>query len=252
MKNTQAQWVHIDVAGQSMPGYWVSPQEPGEYPAVIVLMEIFGINLHIQEVTERIAAQGYHALAINYYHRTAPDLRLGYREEDVAEGRRHKDQTTLENLRSDLQAAVRYLQGLPGVSPKGRMGCVGFCFGGHVAYIAATLPEIQATAVFYGAGIPAFCPGVPGQTTLALTPEIQGKVLCLFGDRDPLIPLTDTVAVEKALQQHGVAHEVVRYPEAGHGFFCNQRQDYEPHAAQNAWERLQSLFQESLNPDRRP
>jgi carboxymethylenebutenolidase len=248
MKSTQAQWVQIEVANQSMPGYLASPQEEGVYPAVIVLMEIFGINAHIQEVTERIAAEGYHALAINYYHRTAPELCLGYREEDVTEGRRHKDQTTLENLRADLQGAIGYLQGLPGVSPTDRMGCVGFCFGGHVAYIAATLPEVQATAVFYGAGIPAFCPGVPGQATLALTPQMSGRVLCLFGDQDPLIPLTDTVAVEKALQQYGVAHEVVRYPEAGHGFFCNQRQDYEPHAAQDAWNRLQSLFQQSFSP----
>lgn len=243
---TQSQWITLPVDAQPMEAYWVHPETEGPWPGVIVLMEIFGVNSHIREVTERIAAEGYHALAINYYHRTTPNLELGYTEEDVTVGRSHKDRTTRQGLLADVQAAVDFLNAQPDVSPKGRFGTLGFCFGGHVGYLAAALTDISATASFYGGGIAVFCPGESG-TSLDYTADIHGEILCLFGDQDPLIPISQTVVVEKTLQSAGVAHRILRYPEAGHGFFCNQRQDYNPHAAQEAWMAVKDLFFRKLS-----
>ncbi len=228
-----------------MECYLARPSGTGPWPGVIVLMEIFGVNSHIREVTERIAAEGYVAIAPNYYHRTTKNLELGYSEQDVEEGRRHKDATTREGLLTDVRTCLAFLKDREDVSPKDQFATIGFCFGGHVAYIAATLPEIAATASFYGAGIAVMSPG-GGKPTLEYTPEIKGEILCLFGELDPLIPHSQTIDIKRALEAAGVRHEVVRYPEASHGFFCNQRADFNPFAAKDAWERVTRLFESRL------
>lgn len=244
----QREWIEITVGGSPMECYRAQPSVDAvkpTWPAVIVLMEIFGVNSHIREVTERIAAQGYGAIAPNYYHRTTRNLELGYTEADVQTGRQHKDATTRQGLLSDIRALITFLREDEKVSSKDRMGCVGFCFGGHAAYIAAGFEEIAATASFYGGGIATFSPG-GGAPTVSHTPEIKGEMLCLFGEKDPLIPHADTVTIETALKEAGVRHEVVRYPQTGHGFFCNQRVDYEASAADDAWNRVRALFKRNL------
>lgn len=241
----QTEWISLDVNGSEMEAYWAHPTTEGSWPCVLVFMEIFGVNSHIREVTERIAAEGYHALAMNYYHRTTPNMELSYTEKDVEIGRIHKDQTTREGLITDTKACIEFLNQQPDTLPN--FGAIGFCFGGHAAYLVATLPEIKATASFYAGGVAVMSPG-GGAPTITLTPEIKGKILCLFGKQDPLIPLSQTVEIEKALSQAGIPHEVVRYSEAGHGFFCNQRADYNPHAAADAWGRVKTLFKETLSP----
>jgi carboxymethylenebutenolidase len=185
------------------------------------------------------------AIAPNYYHRTTKNMNLGYTDADMVEGRKHKEQTTRDGLLTDLQATIRFLQANHGVFPKERIGCVGFCFGGHVAYIAAGLPVMAASATFYPGGVAIMSPG-GGPATVAYTPQIQGEILCLFGEQDPIISHEQTVTIEKALESAGVRHEIVRYSHAGHGFFCNHREDYDASAAEDAWHRLQSLFARTL------
>jgi carboxymethylenebutenolidase len=241
-------WIELDIDGSPMACYVAKPQDEARaYPAVIVLMEIFGVNNYIRSVTDRLAAQGYVAIAPNYYHRTTGNLELGYTEADITLGRQHKAQTTREGLLVDIRAVLQWLRESEVVSPHERIGCVGFCFGGHVAYIAAGCNEIAATASFYGAGIATASPG-GGVPTVTHTPEIKGEVLCLFGERDASIPHEDTVTVERALASAGVRHEVVRYSNVGHGFFCDQRGDYDAAAADDAWHRLLALFERNLSP----
>ncbi len=239
------QWVTIDINGNPMQCYMATPKQPGSWPAVIVLMEIFGVNGHIQEVVERLAGEGYVAIAPNYYHRTTPNVDLSYTDRDVVIGRRHKEASTREGLLVDLRAVIQFLQERKDVAIKDRMGCVGFCFGGHVAYIAAGMKEIVGTASFYAGGVATSAPG-GGQPTVRHSKEIQGEILCFFGEEDPLIPHQDTVVVEQALKEAGVRHEVIRYSNTGHGFFCDQRADYDPSAADDAWRRVKALFAKTL------
>ena len=240
-----SRWVNIDFSSKRMPAYMAWPDRDGPWPAVIVLMEIFGVNSHIRSVVDRLAAEGYVAIAPNYYHRTAENLELGYSERDIATGRQHKEKTTREGIISDMRAVIQFLQIDQNVSPKDRMGCVGFCFGGHVAYIAASMKEIVATASFYGAGIATESPG-GGAATITHTREIQGEMLCLFGEKDASIPHEQTVAIDQALRDANVRHEVIRYANTAHGFFCDQRDSYDPSAAEDAWLRLKALFHEEL------
>ncbi|WP_008312076.1 dienelactone hydrolase family protein [Leptolyngbya sp. PCC 6406] len=227
-----------------IPAYLAQPVAAGSYPAVVVIQEIFGVNAHIREVANRIAQEGYIAIAPHIYHRQVPNFEVGYSDEEMALGRQYKAGTTAEELLSDIQGAIAYLrQGI--LSLDGKVGCIGFCFGGHVAYLAATLPEIHATASFYGAGIAQFTPG-GGAPTLSHTAEITGTLYGFFGTEDALIPLAEVDAIEAALKVNQVPHQIIRYPGARHGFFCDHRASYDPAAATDAWAKVSALFAKEL------
>jgi carboxymethylenebutenolidase len=220
-----------------------SSTETGVFPAVIVFQEIFGVNHHIRDVTERIAKEGYVAIAPALYQRLAPGFETDYTAQSIERGRAYKVQTKAAELVSDTQATINYLKGLPMVKT-GAIGTIGFCFGGHVAYLVATLSEIKATASFYGAGIVTLTPG-GGPPTLSRTADIQGTIYAFFGDQDASIPRTEVAQIEAALTEHHIPHQVFCYP-ADHGFFCDQRSSYQAIAAADAWQTVLQLFGDEL------
>jgi carboxymethylenebutenolidase len=224
--------------------YLAEPSRPGRFGAVVVIQEVFGVNSHIREVAERIAGAGYVAIAPHIYHRQAPGFEAGYTTEDLEQGRRYKQGTRAAELLADLEGAIARLYTKPNVI-SGGVGCIGFCFGGHVAYLAATLAEVKATASFYGAGIATMTPG-GGEPTLSRTAEIKGTLYGFFGEKDPLISSEEVNQIEAALTDHGVPHQLFRYPDAEHGFFCDQRYSYNPEAARDAWEQVLQLFKTTL------
>lgn len=226
--------------------YLAEPSRPGRFGAVVVIQEVFGVNSHIREVAERLAVAGYVAIAPHIYHRQTPGFEVGYTPDDLELGRRYKQGTQATELRLDLQGAIAHLYSKANVIPDG-VGCIGFCFGGHVAYLAATLPEVKATASFYGAGIATMTPG-GGEPTLSRTGEITGTLYGFFGEKDPLIAAEDVDQIEAALQKHGVSHRIFRYPDAEHGFFCDQRYSYNSEAARDAWEQVLHLLKTTLPP----
>lgn len=225
--------------------YLAHPGGHGTYPAVIVVQEIFGVNAHIRDVTERVAALGYVAIAPAMYQRLAPGFVAGYAPEDVTLGRRYKMQTRAAELRGDLQATIDYLYDLPQVRATG-VGLIGFCFGGHVVYLGAALPEVKATASFYGAGITDWCPGEELQATIGETGAIAGEIQLFFGKEDASIPLEQVAQIEAALTQHQIPHQIFCYDGAGHGFFCDRRDSYNEQAASAAWQAVQALFTRTL------
>ena len=228
----------------AIDAYLAIPQASGKFPAVIVIQEIFGVNEHIRDITERIAQQGYVAIAPAIYQRQAPGFEVGYTAKDIEVGREYKNQTQADELLSDIQATIKYLYQLPEVKTTG-VGIVGFCFGGHVTYLAASLEKIKATASFYGAQIVNWCPG-GGEPTLTRTKDIQGTIYCFFGTADPLIPNEQVAQIEAELQKHQISHKVFRYEGSDHGFMCDKRNSYNPEAAQDAWEKMLDLFSSKL------
>jgi carboxymethylenebutenolidase len=233
--------IKISADNFQIDAYLAKPTSPGSYPGIIVLQEIFGVNVHIREVTERIAKLGYVAIAPALFQRQAPGFETGYTPEDVETGRKYAWlQTTSSELLNDIQAAINYLKTLPQVKKEG-FGCVGFCFGGHVAYLAATLPDIKATASFYGAGITSRTPG-GGNPTITRTSEIKGTIYAFFGTQDGSIPLKQVDEIEAELEKCKIPHRVFRYNGADHGFFCDHRASYNSKAAANAWQQVQELF----------
>ena len=235
----RTQVVQLSSGGATLPAYQAMPAEPAG--GVVVLQEIFGVNAHIRDVTERFARAGYAAIAPALYQRQVKNFEAGYGPEDIEVGRRYKVRTQASELLQDVQAAAAQLQR----QGTHKIGCVGFCFGGHVAYLAATLPDIAATASFYGAGIVTWCPGEEG-TTLGRTPDITGELYGFFGKDDASIPAMEVDQIEAALQLNGVPHRLFRYSGAGHGFFCDRRDSYRPEAAADAWEKVLGLFDRTL------
>lgn len=223
---------------------------PPDRPArsgVLVLPEVFGINAWLRSVAARLAAAGHAALVVPLFARTAPELELGYAAPDLALGRSHKDRTRADELLADLALAADWLAHRLG-DPAAPLGCVGFCFGGHVALLAASLPRIDASCDFYGAGVVTGRPG-GGAPTLELVPQIRGRLLCFCGDQDPLIPESDVLAIERALARvpDPQRHRLIRVSGAGHGYMCEARPDYRPEAAADGWRRMLAFFSQSLN-----
>lgn len=242
MTNQEICTQHVKVPNGDLEisSYLAYPAKAGVFPAVVVLQEIFGVNSHIRDVTERIAREGYVAIAPALYERLAPGFECGYTPEDIIVGRRYKEQTQAGQLLSDISAAVAYLKSLPFVKANA-FGCIGFCFGGHVAYLGATLPDIKATASFYGAGIVNWTPG-GGPATVSRTGQIGGTVYAFFGEEDASIPPAQVAEIEAELQKHQVSYRVFRYAGADHGFFCDRRASYHAEAAADAWNQTKLLF----------
>jgi len=209
-------------------------QLPTPLAAVLVLSEVFGVNGWVRSVSERLAAHGYAALALPIFSRTAPDLDVGYSAAGLAEGRRHRDQLTAAQFLDDARAPIAWLQAQPGLEQR-PVGCAGFCFGGHLALLAATCD-------FCGAWVSTDRPG-GGLPTLAELPQIGGTLQCFCGDHDPLMPPEELVAIRTALAQAGQPPLIVAEG-AGHGFMCEARADFNPEAAAQGWQRMLALFAE--------
>ncbi len=237
--------VTVPVGSLSMPAYLARPTAPGTYPAVIVFQEIFGVNHHIRSVTDRVAAEGYVALAPEVFYRTAPGLELAYDADGLAQGIALMGKVTATEALADVAGALAYLKGRSDVGGRGT-GAMGFCFGGHLTYLAACEQPIAAGASFYGGGIAVGSPGNDGPPTISRTPKIKGRILCLFGENDGYIPSEQVAAIQQALAEAKVRHEVVVYPRVGHGFFCDERPDYDATSAADAWTKVTALFRSEL------
>jgi carboxymethylenebutenolidase len=238
--------VSIPVGGKPMPAYLARPTDGGQHPAVIVFQEIFGVNHHIRSVTERVAAEGYVAVAPEVFWRFAPGLELGYDPEGLGKGIELMTKVKASDAIADTTAALDWLKQRPDVGGRGA-GVMGFCFGGHLTYLAACELPFAAAASFYGGGVALGAPGNEQPPTIERTAKIKGRILCLFGEKDGYITPDQVQKIRTTLEETHVRHEVVVYPNVGHGFFCDERPDYDRASADDAWRRVTALFQEELH-----
>ena len=193
--------------GHEFQAYLAAP--PGQpRGAVVVLQEIFGVNAHIRAVTDSFAAEGYTAIAPALFDRIRRGIQLGYGEADVDEGRGYMQQLKPEDTLKDVAAAVAV------VRHSGRVGTVGYCWGGAISYRAACQLPIACAVVYYGN---------PRDTSS--TPRCP--VMYHFGSADQSIPL-DQVERLKAAHPQGIFYV---YDGARHGFNCDQRPSYDAAAA---------------------
>ena len=200
--------------------------------AVLVVQEAFGVNAHIRDVTERFATAGYHALAPAYFHRAGGGAVEDYT--DVAAIFPLFDGLTDAGILADTDAALAHLRATGFADD--RIGIVGFCFGGRVTFLVALERALGAGVGFYGGGI-ASKGALPFPMLLDRTPELRTPWLGLFGDLDASIPVDDVERLRTALADAPVAADVVRYPDARHGFHCDARADHDEAAARDAWTR---------------
>ncbi len=231
--------IQLNTPDGKMEAYEARPKDGGTRPAIIVLMEAFGLNSHIKDVTERVAREGYVAVAPDLYHRE-PERVVSYKELQKAIGIMNRLQDP--KVMADVGAVISHLKSQSHVKASA-IGITGFCMGGRFTYLAAAHhnKDIKAAVSFYGGGIPM---GKP--SPLDRTGEIRCPIYLFFGGMDSLIPQEHVEKINKALTDKKKTFMMKVYPEAGHGFFCNERESYHADSAKDAWDKFRSFFAQNL------
>jgi carboxymethylenebutenolidase len=202
------------------------PSGTGKHPGVVVIQEVFGLNPHIEDVTRRIALEGYIAVA--------PDALspLGGSPENGDEARAMMQKLDYSNTVKNFVAAVKYLQTHP--QSTGKVGVTGFCWGGGMSNQVAVNSDVQAAAPFYGM-----------QPKPEDVPKIKASLLIHYAGDDERIN-AGIPAYEEALKKAGIDYQQYIYPGAKHGFFNDTRPIYNEEAAKLAWRRTLDFFRMKL------
>lgn len=242
--NVKGAMVEIRTGDGTMPAHVVRPEGAGPFPGVLVVMEAFGLNGHIKAVADRLAREGYVVAAPDLYYRAA-DRVANYG--DLAKAIGLMSQLDDRKIVEDVRAAMSWLESQPSVRSD-RIGITGFCMGGRVSFLSACHLPLRASAPFYGGGIGRVM--MPSERTphppLDDAAGITGALLVFYGDQDAFIPPDEVELVKRRLAELGKPAEVIIYPGADHGFFCDERPSYHPAAAQDAWKRLLRFFETHL------
>lgn len=227
-----------------MGAYLAHPSAPGHYAAVIIGMELFGVTQHIRNVADRLAEMGYLVMAPDFYHRTESDAELTYDQGGRTKGFELLHQVSREGALQDVQAAMHFLMRRSDF--KGRIGFLGFSVGGHIGYLAATQLDIAACAIFYAGWLPnTEIELSQPEPTLTLTSGIAnngGRIIYFVGEKDFLVTAAQREEIARALKEADVHHEMVVYPNAQHGFFCDERDTFDQVSRDDSWERTIKLF----------
>ncbi|HEY6316708.1 MAG TPA: dienelactone hydrolase family protein [Acidimicrobiia bacterium] len=211
--------------------------------AIVVIQEAFGVNRHIEDVTRRFAGLGYHAVAPALFHRAGGGTIDDYDNLDFTKLLALFEGVTDDAVLADVDATL----GL--VADAGfdtaHTGIIGFCFGGRVTFLVAARRAVGAAVGFYGGGIVS-AGHLPFPPLIDEAATLRTAWLGLFGDQDGSIPVDDVERLREALRSAPVDAEVVRYPDAAHGFHCDQRADYHEASAKDGWTRAQAWFEGHL------
>lgn len=233
------QQVSVEVGATTL-GVYVAEPDSEARGAVVVLQEAFGVNDHIRAVSDRFADAGYVAVAPRLFHRSG-DPELGY--EDMQEVMPFIMQLQADEIEADLEATLAHLARLGFESS--RIAVVGFCMGGSISFVAACYWKLGAAVTFYGGGVTQSRFGFPPLFDLA--PTLQTPWLGLYGDLDASIPTAEVEGLEAALSKVAPDTEVVRYPDANHGFHCDARDSYHEASAKDGWQRTLSFLESHLS-----
>lgn len=219
--------------GKSMDLYVAAPDGEEKKPALLVIMEIFGVNAHMKDVTERFANEGYVAISPDLYYRLDQRVIPGT-DLDAAFAARGTLYDT--KIVQDLNRAIAYAKGRPDVNPD-KVGIIGYCFGGRVSWMAACqCPGLAASSLYYGGQIAG---GQRGEKSpvepVTLANQIKIPMQCVWGSEDQAIPQEAREKIEAALKENKVDYEWHVYQGAGHAFFCDDRPNYHEASAKDVW-----------------
>jgi carboxymethylenebutenolidase len=205
--------------------YRADPSGPAK-GGVVVIQEIFGVNHHIREVCDRLAKEGYSAVAPALFDRTQPNFECGYTPDEIANARKFVANPNWDAMLKDTQAAIDELK------KEGPVGIIGFCMGGSIAFLAATrLNGLSAAIAYYGGQIAKFADEKP-----------KVPVQMHFGEKDQGIPMTDVEMIKKKQPNA----EIYTYPDAPHGFHCDERASFNEAASKAAWPRTMEFLKKHV------
>lgn len=209
-------------------GFLAKPKEAGEYPAVIVIHEAWGLVDHTKDVSSRLAREGFVTLAV--------DLFYGQILSKLEESRALRQKLTEKKTLGDLNGGFNYLKTLDYVNSQ-RIGSIGFCMGGGLSLLLACHnKELAAAVIFYGRN----------PSPIDLVKNIQCPILGNYAGADMAITESDINLLKETLTKHQKTFDFKTYPGAPHAFFNDTRESYRPDAAKDAWERTLKFFNKHL------
>jgi carboxymethylenebutenolidase len=232
-------WEKITVDGSPMGLYVAQPEGAGPFPAIVVIQNKYGVREFTQEMTRRVAEAGYVGIAPQLYHREGEP-----KTPEETENLRHFRRDT--NVISDINATINFLRGCATVDAS-KLGIVGFCMGGRVAFLmAAASKTFKAAVDFYGGGVyskwgndrPA-----PSELAADVSCPIQGH----FGELDKNPPPDEMRTLDAELRRLGKEHEFFFYPDAPHGFNSRGWKGYKPDHDATSWTRTLEFFDKHLS-----
>jgi carboxymethylenebutenolidase len=234
-----AEEIVLATADGDMPTYLATPDGDAR-GGIVVVQEAFGLTTHIQSICRRLADAGYTAIAPALFHRVGSPV---HDYGDFNAVMPSMGSLTAGGIETDLDAAFADLKAR-GFQDR-RTGVVGFCMGGTVTFFAATQWALGAAVTFYGGGVSLGRFGFP--SLLDLAPELQTPWLGLYGDLDQGISVDDVESLRRVTAKASVPTEIVRYPDATHGFNCDDRPEaYNEPSATDAWRRTLAWFTQHL------
>jgi carboxymethylenebutenolidase len=207
----------LTAADQHRLGAYRADPKGAAKAGIVVIQEIFGVNHHVRAVCDRLASEGYRAVAPALFDRMEPNFECGYTPDEIANARKFVANPDFAAMLRDTQAAIDALK------KEGPVAIMGFCLGGTVAFRAACDANgLSAAVCYYGGHI---------IKMVDMKPKCPTQMH--FGDKDASIPMTD---IETIRAKHPES-EIYVYPGAGHGFNCDERGSYNEAAAKLAWQR---------------
>ena len=190
---------------------------------IVLIQEIFGVNHHIRAVCDRLAGEGYATVAPAVFDRQQPAFESGYTPDEIANARKFVANPDWSAMLRDVQAAIDELK------KNGPVGIMGFCMGGTISFLAACrLNGLSAAVCYYG-----------GQIVKNADEKPKVPTQMHFGEQDASIPMSD---VETIKNKRGGDCEIYVYPNAQHGFHCDERGSYNAEAAKSAWQRSMAFL----------
>jgi carboxymethylenebutenolidase len=235
MSNATSKYVEIKVDdGTTMLAWLASPAGQTPQRGILVFPEIFGVNDHIRDVTNRFAGLGYHAISPELFHRTAPPKwECAYT--DFAIAMPHMQAVKEDSLEKDVKATYSWLENNTPVGDK--IACVGYCMGGRTSFLANSAVPLKAAISYYGGNMPSL---------LHRTKSLTAPTLFFWGELDSHIPAEHRNQVTTAMRGAKKEYIDVVFSNADHGFFCDARKSHEPTAARLSWDIVQSFLNARL------
>ena len=230
------QWIQVEAQdGGSFSAYLASP-ESGKGPGIVLCQEIFGVNAYIQSVADRYAEEGYVVLAPDLFWRIEQGIQLGYTEKDFERAfELFKDFDTDRGM-EDISACVKTLKNRSEII--GKVGALGFCLGGRLAYLAAARSDVDCAVAYYGVTIDDY---------LNEANDISVPMVLHFAENDQYAPPATVTKIRQALKEHENT-EIHMYPGVDHGFSRTESGHFHKTTADFAHQRSISLFRKAMGP----
>jgi carboxymethylenebutenolidase len=243
IKDTE--FAEVPTSTGPMRTYVFRPAAPGKYPGVVLYSEIFQVTGPIRRTAATLAAHGYVVAVPEIYHELEPaGTVLAYDEAGAEKGNADKIAKEISSYDGDSRAALDYLKSLDYCT--GRLGIMGICIGGHLAFRGAMNPDVLAAACFYATDIHKGSLGKGmADNSLARAGEIKGELLHIWGRQDPHVPLEGRNKIKARLEEVGARYTWHEF-NAAHAFMRDEGPRFDPAVAQICWSLVLELFHRRL------